>query len=161
MVNLIGDLMDTRVSLNYHYNLSSDMESAYYSVFQTINRILTWLIPEHRRNLIQYAATNTVMDAINLVEAVRKHADDLQRESIKQYKEVRLKSFELSSTPIRNLKTLSESIEVLINVSKEIQDKEEKVVELKNSAFEERQRMEAKLKYYSIGKNGLKRIPNK
>lgn len=160
MIQLIEDLMDTRLSLNYHYNISSDMKSAYYSVFQTINRMLTWLIPEHRRNLIQYAATNTVMDAINLVEAVKKHADDLQRESTKQYKEVRLKAFELSTTPMRNLATLSESIDLIIKVTKEIQDKEEKVVELRNSAFEERQRMESKLKYYTIGKNGLKRNNN-
>lgn len=155
--NLIRNLLVVRLHLNASFNKNSDIRSTYQSVAGTINEVITFVIPSYRNLLIDYVTENKIEDTLKLIEMTKKARNQIESESHKNYQNIRLAANNLANESIYNIKTLEQSINIIIDTEKKIRDADEKAKVSREEDIKVVNELQERLNEYSIGKNELKR----
>lgn len=155
--NLIRNLLVVRLHLNASFNKNSDIRSTYQSVAGTINEVITFVIPSYRNLLIDYVTENKIEDTLKLIEMTKKARNQIESESHKNYQNIRLAANNLANESIYNIKTLEQSINIIIDTEKKIRDADEKAKISREEDIKVVNELQERLNEYSIGKNELKR----
>jgi hypothetical protein len=155
--NLIRNLLVVRLHLNASFNKNSDIRSTYQSVAGTINEVITFVIPSYRNLLIDYVTENKIEDTLKLIEMTKKARNQIESESHKNYQNIRLAANNLANESIYNIKTLEQSINIIIDTEKKIREADEKAKVSREEDIKVVNELQERLNEYSIGKNELKR----
>lgn len=155
--NLIRNLLVVRLHLNASFNKNSDIRSTYQSVAGTINEVITFVIPSYRNLLIDYVTENKIEDTLKLIEMTKKARNQIESESHKNYQNIRLAANNLANESIYNIKTLEQSINIIIDTEKKIREADEKAKVSREEDIKVVNELQERLNEYSIGKNEFKR----
>lgn len=155
--NLIRNLLVVRLHLNASFNKNSDIRSTYQSVAGTINEVITFVIPSYRNLLIDYVTENKIEDTLKLIEMTKKARNQIESESHKNYQNIRLAANNLANESIYNIKTLEQSISIIIDTEKKIREADEKAKVSREEDIRVVNELQERLNEYSLGKNELKK----
>lgn len=87
----------------------------------------------------------------------KKARNQIESESHKNYQNIRLAANNLANESIYNIKTLEQSINIIIDTEKKIREADEKAKVSREEDIKVVNELQERLNEYSIGKNELKR----
>lgn len=154
--SLISNLLSVRLALSTSFNKNDDNRVMNKSIFDTLNQILTFLVPRFRDQLVEYATSNKVTETLDLMKITKKMTEELEKRSMSQFKENRLEAAKLSSQSLMNINDLAKNVEKLIEVDQLVNEAKAQAREVRNEEIKIMEEAMGKLKNYAVGKEGFK-----
>lgn len=155
--NLIRNLLAVRLHLNTSFNKNSDMRGTYQSIANTINEVITFVVPSYRHLLVDHITQNKIEETLGLIDLVKKARDRIESESHNNYQNIRLSANKLANESIYNIKTLADSVAIIVDTERKIREQDQKAKQASNEDIKAINSLQKEINEYCLGKNEVKR----
>lgn len=158
LMNLMRNLRVIKFDINTSIMKNSEMRSTHKTVLGVLNNFIAFAVPKYREQLLEYAREDKLKQAIEIVDIFKKQIDMLDKVSMKNYQEIRLKAGRLSNETFYNLNTISDTIDVILETRELLNAQEELRVlqDKENDMF--MNEYDKKMKEFAVGKLGIKGV---